>query len=235
MGAPSGHGLYGYLTDPELVLFHGSRGGIAGDIGPRSRPGADFGPSFYMCDQVLLSKALVAHDFAPYSYTVHVDFPGAGDGGVLLLDDCVDWACAVLCNWRACGALDGTWLAERAAAMLEGRDFVAGPVADGRMAGAVRLFSENALTDEGLAACLAEVSHGIQVVAKTEGACGRIRVISEQPMYEAEADALIEYRRQKMAAAKARCREIQLAYQNVGRYLSEILADGPSRLGPPGA
>ena len=41
------NGRYQSLTETDVVLYHGSREGINGNIKPRSRRGTDFGSGFY--------------------------------------------------------------------------------------------------------------------------------------------------------------------------------------------
>lgn len=56
----------------NVLLYHGSRGGIQGDIRPNSRPRCDFGQGFYMGTNPLQAKSLVASDTAPYFYVVNL-------------------------------------------------------------------------------------------------------------------------------------------------------------------
>lgn len=221
------HEYFEYLTNPSVVFYHGSRGGLIGDISPISRPGTDFGRGFYAGNLAMQAKSLVIYDQQPVAYSLQIDFSGIREEDVKFLDY-KEWVYTVLCNRRNCKMFNGTWLDDLTTERTAGYEFIVGPTADDRMNEAVRLFSENALTDEGLAACLATAPYGIQIVAKTEAACRRIKVIAEQPIYETEAEGIREYRRKLHAEAKTKCREIQIAYKGKGKYLSEILSEGPA-------
>lgn len=95
-----------------------------------------------------------------------------------------------------------------------------------RMNEAVRRFAANELTDEGLFACLAHVRYGTHIVAKTEAACRRIRIVAEQVMYEDEIDGILNYQREQRRQARDIVSRVQERYKGRGRHLSELL-DGP--------
>ncbi len=52
----------------DLILYHGSRGGLQGPIAPKSRVRCDFGEGFYMGTDENQAKASVASDETPYIY-----------------------------------------------------------------------------------------------------------------------------------------------------------------------
>jgi hypothetical protein len=49
----------------DIKLYHGSRGGIEGDIEPCSRLHCDFGKGFYMGTDKQQAKSLVCNEHAP--------------------------------------------------------------------------------------------------------------------------------------------------------------------------
>ncbi len=46
----------------DVILYHGSRGGIDGEIQPISRVRCDFGKGFYMGESEEQAKGLIAED-----------------------------------------------------------------------------------------------------------------------------------------------------------------------------
>ena len=54
----------------EITLYHGSKGGIVGNIEPNSRIRCDFGKGFYMGTKPEQAKTLVYHDAMPIFYTM---------------------------------------------------------------------------------------------------------------------------------------------------------------------
>lgn len=213
---------YEEITSPDRILYHGSRGGIIGAIAPRSRPGTDFGDGFYMSTDPMQTKLLVAGDPQPVSYALSVDLSDVVPEQVLVLER-YEWIYAVLHFRRTCMPFTGSAIdtaIERASA---GFDFVIAPIADGRMNEAVRRFVANALTDEGLFACLSHLRYGTQIVAQTTSACRRIQIVTEQVMYEDEVDGLLDYRQDQRRQAQRVVSRIQERYKGQGRYLTDLL------------
>ena len=54
----------------DIILYHGSRGGIKGKIKPVSRPKCDFGAGFYMGENKEQVKSLVIEDDEPIFYVL---------------------------------------------------------------------------------------------------------------------------------------------------------------------
>lgn len=216
---------YDQITSPDRILYHGSRGGIIGDIMPRSRPGTDFGEGFYMGTDPMQTKGLVANEPQPVSYALSVDFSHVSPQQVLVLNR-YEWIYTILHFRRTCRPFNGSAIDVAIDDLTKGFDFILGPIADDRTNEAVRRFAANELTDEGLFACLSRVRYGTQVVAKSEDACGRISIVAEQVMYEDEIDGILEYQRKQRLQARGIVTQIQESYKGRGRYLSELL-DAP--------
>lgn len=213
-----------WLFDPNLILFHGSRGGIRGRITLPERTNGDFGRGFYMGTNVLQTKSLVISDISPVSYTMSLDLSDMLPGDVLTIDGRA-WAYTVLHNRRTCAEFNDTPLDKAVGRILEGFEFVVGPIADDRMNEAMRRFSAGVLTDEGLFACLSRVWAGTQVVARTQEACDRITILTEQTIYEDEADDIYEYVRRHRKESRMSVDEVQAAYRDRGRYVYELARD----------
>ena len=60
----------------DIILFHGSRGGIDGKIQPISRVRCDFGQGFYMGEDANQAKSLVVDDDSPFFYTLKLHLFG---------------------------------------------------------------------------------------------------------------------------------------------------------------
>ena len=57
----------------DKFLYHGSRGGIVGNIKPESRIRCDFGKGFYMGTNREQAMSLIAADQAPVLYELKLD------------------------------------------------------------------------------------------------------------------------------------------------------------------
>lgn len=81
----------------DIVLYHGSRGGIKGEIQPISRVRCDFGKGFYMGESQEQVKGLIADDTSPIFYTVKFKLSEIPMDRILVLDG-MNWVYAVLAN-----------------------------------------------------------------------------------------------------------------------------------------
>ena len=209
---------------PGSILYHGSRGGIDGDIRPVSRPRTDFGSGFYMGSDSLQAKALAINPQAAYAYSLVLDGEQLEGMTVLELGE-LEWALTILHNRRSVPSFNGSALDIEIGRLTDGADFLVGPIGDDRMSAAVDLFERGALTDQGLVACLARVPYGYQAVAKTERACRALEIVSAAPIHEDEADQILDYSRRMQRQARDTVRDVTGRYAGIGRNIDELLAD----------
>ena len=206
----------------ELILYHGSRGGIEGDIKPESRSRCDFGRGFYMGTNPQQVKGLVVEDASPVLYTIRLPLSEVNPDNILFLED-EKWLYAILAHRGRVEEFNGLKAAEEIKAECLEYDFLIGSIADDRMNEAMKRFAENGLTDEGLKGCLESVNYGVQVVAKTQRACRMLEIISERDISGKEADDIRRYIIQKRQESKDVVDKMSREYVRKGLYLSEII------------
>ena len=206
----------------NLILYHGSRGGIIGDIRPISRSRCDFGKGFYMGNNQIQAKSLVANDVSPYIYTLDVDFTQIPSANILKLNG-LDWAYFVLYNRGRLESVKRSNFYRKYAIMGEGKDFIVGPIADDNMARVIAAFTNNQITDKALLASLKSIDYGTQFVAKTSKACSVVKILSEKAMEDDEVFPLLaqnaELRQEGAFAAEQMIRK----YRREGKFFDEIL------------
>ena len=83
----------------DIILYHGSRGGIEGKIKPCSRPRCDFGQGFYMGENPQQVKGLVVEDMEPIFYTLKFKLSEIPENKILSEQN----RCAMAC--QGCGAV----------------------------------------------------------------------------------------------------------------------------------
>lgn len=76
--------------------------------------------------------------------------------------------------------------------ILDSSDIIIGTIADDRMSMVLEDFFNGARTDIGLLECLQYVKLGKQVVLKTQKACDRVRIVSQQQLTPQERQYAIE-------------------------------------------
>lgn len=206
----------------DVILYHGSRGGIEGEISPSSRLRCDFGRGFYLGDNEMQAKGLVSDDSAPYYYKIKLHLSEIDPQRVLVLKD-KDWLYTVLAHRKLSSDFNDLNVAKRTIAELKKYDVVIGPIADDRMNEAVTAFSDRAMTDVGLFHCLQYIDYGNQYVLKTQEACKLAEVLTEKKLLGHELEHTRQIAMQERARARNAVRDMVDRYQRQGMYLNEII------------
>lgn len=206
--------------DNRVILYHGSKKGIDGEIAPISRAECDFGKGFYMGTAPLQPLTLICNEEKPKFYTVELDLTGLK---VLTVDIGMDWAMLIAYNRKEMESARGTAIYEKYSKMAEGYDVIVGYIANDRMYTELTRFFNMTLTDVALINCLSALDLGRQYVAISEKACRQIKVVCEESISYLELamlkDMSVARRREGIAMAE----EIEVKYRREGKYFDEIL------------
>ena len=207
-------------TDNKLVLYHGSKKGIAGDIAPISRDECDFGSGFYMGTNTLQPLTLVCNEDKPKFYTVELDLTGLK---VLTVEIGMDWAMLIAYYRKEMESAKGTPIYEKYAHMADGYDVIIGYIANDRMYTELSRFFNRTLTDVALINCLSALDLGKQYVAITEKACKQIKILKEEPLSQLELALLKDMSAERRKEGIALAEEIEVKYRREGKFFDEIL------------
>ena len=204
----------------KLVLYHGSKKGIDGDIAPISRGECDFGKGFYMGTTTLQPLTLVCNEDKPKFYAVELD---TTDLKVLTVDISMDWAMLIAYYRKEMESAKGTPVYEKYAHMADGYDLIIGYIANDRMYTELSRFFNRTLTDVALINCLSALDLGKQYVAVSEKACKQIKVLKEYPLSQLELALLKDMSAERRKEGIALAEEIEIKYRREGKYFDEIL------------
>lgn len=204
----------------KLVLYHGSKKGIDGDIAPISRGECDFGKGFYMGTTTLQPLTLVCNEDKPKFYAVELD---TTDLKVLTVDISMDWAMLIAYYRKEMESAKGTPVYEKYAHMADGYDLIIGYIANDRMYTELSRFFNRTLTDVALINCLSALDLGKQYVAISEKACKQIKVLKEYPLSQLELALLKDMSAERRKEGIALAEEIEIKYRREGKYFDEIL------------
>lgn len=206
----------------DIILYHGSRGGLEGPIQPASRPRCDFGRGFYMGTNPEQVQALVSNDSYPVFYTLKLRLSEIPEKRIYVPNE-KEWLQLILSCRKQVPAYSKLPIAEETLQKIQNYDIVVGPISDDRMKYAMTAFGTGALTDEGLLACLQYVDYGTQYVALTEYACSKIDIISERVLDDAEVTAIQAFANEKKEEGKDIVKKMIRQYRGQGLYLDEII------------
>lgn len=212
-----------------MILYHGSKSGIKGDIAPKSRDACDFGQGFYMGDLPDQPKGLIAEFPDNRFYELDCDFASLKiktfeeDA-----NDQIDWALFIAYNW---GLLEEKYrnLCEKYRAYNENYDVIIGIIADDKMTQALQRFFMGELCDAALIEAMQKVSLGKQYVAKTKEACDKthIKILQESPLTYEEIKQAKAISQNRNLILDQLFRQLNTRYrraQNV-KYFDEIIEE----------
>lgn len=207
-------------TDNKLILYHGSKKGISGDVAPISREECDFGRGFYMGTSTLQPLTLICNEDKPKFYAVELDLTGLN---VLTVDVGMDWAMLIAYHRKEMESAQGTAVYEKYAHMADGYDVIIGYIANDRMYTELFRFFNKMLTDVALIHCLSALDLGKQYVAISEKACRQIKILKEEPLSPLELALLKDMSAERRKEGVALAEEIEVKYRREGKFFDEIL------------
>ena len=207
-------------ADNKLILYHGSKKGITGDVAPISREECDFGRGFYMGTSTLQPLTLICNEDKPKFYAVELDLT---ELKVLTVDVGMDWAMLIAYHRKEMESAKGTAVYEKYAHMADGYDVIIGYIANDRMYTELFRFFNKTLTDVALIHCLSALDLGKQYVAISEKTCRQIRILKEEPLSPLELALLKDMSAERRKEGVALAEEIEVKYRREGKFFDEIL------------
>lgn len=221
--------LFSFIVDElkkekenSLILYHGSKSGIKGDIAPTSRSKCDFGKGFYLGTEPSQPLTLICDEENPVFYTVEIDIT---ELKVLTVDISLDWAMLIAYHRGYLEEVKGSKLYEKYSTMSKGYDVIVGYIANDRMYKVMKSFFENEITDVALFNSLSVLELGKQYVAITPKACKQIKILKEKVLSSLELGILKERSYINREEGINSTEEILKKYRREGKYFDEIVGD----------
>ena len=208
------------LEDGRILLYHGSKSGIVGDIAPKSREMCDFGKGFYMGTEPGQPLTLICDFDKSKFYIVSID-AAALDAIEIKAD--LDWAMLVAFHRGRMDKIKGTTFYEKYSRMDAGKDLVIGSIANDRMFYVLDNFFMGNITDMALVNSLSALKLGKQYVATTEKACTAVRIEREIPLSMMERRFLQDESEANRQKGIALANDICKNYRREGNFFDEIL------------
>ena len=208
------------LDGDRILLYHGSKSGIVGEIAPKSREMCDFGKGFYMGTDPGQPLTLICDFEKSKFYVVSVDMKNLD---TIEIKADLDWAMLVAYHRGRMEQIKGTALYDKYSKIDAGKDIVIGSIANDRMFYVLDNFFTGVITDMALVNSLSALKLGRQYVAITENACAAVRVEKEIPL------SLLERRFLQDESDANRQKGVSLAndicknYRRDGNFFDEIL------------
>ena len=208
------------LKSDRILLYHGSKSGIVGNIEPKSRKQCDFGKGFYMGNEPSQALTLICDYEKSKFYIVSICVDELEQ---LNVPAGIDWAMLVAYHRGRMEKINGTTFYNKYRDMANNKDLIVGSIANDRMFYVIDNFFIGNVTDAALINSLAALQLGKQYVAVSQKGCDAVRIETEVNF------SYLERLFMKDVAEKNRARGISLAndicknYRREGLFFDEIL------------
>ncbi len=208
------------LSNRRVLLYHGSKSGIVGNIEPKSRQQCDFGRGFYMGTEPSQALTLICDYEKSRLYIISMS---TDELAQLEVPADIDWAMLVAFHRGRMEKIGGTTFYEKYRDMAAGKDLVIGCIANDRMFYVIDNFFVGTITDAALVNSLSALKLGKQYVAVSQKACDAVKIECEVEL------SYLERQFMKDVAAENRVKGVSLAgdicrnYRREGLFFDEIL------------
>ncbi len=209
-----------HIPENRIILYHGSKSGLKGDIYPASRAKCDFGKGFYMGTEPMQPLTLICDYEKSKFYVTSVSTDGLCS---LNVPADLEWAMIVAFNRGKMDIIKETALYEKYRRMCSDKDFIIGNIADDRMFYVLDNFFQGNITDLALVTSLSALQLGRQYVAISQKGCDAVKIEKEVSISYLEKrflqDISEENRTKGISIANTICKN----YRREGQFFDEIL------------
>lgn len=210
------------LEPGRMILYHGSKEGIKGQIAPISRAHCDFGQGFYMGTDPIQSLTLICDFPKSKFYILSVQTNGLSQ---ITISADIEWAMLVAYHRGRMDKIKGTAFYNKYATVTQGKDLVIGSIANDRMFYVIDRFFENIITDVALVESLSALNLGQQYVMLTQKGCDAVRIEAEIELSDLERKCLQEVSVKNRLSGSKLADNICKAKRKEGKIFDEILEE----------
>lgn len=208
------------LDKGRVLLYHGSKSGIEGDIAPKSRKQCDFGKGFYMGTEPSQALTLICDYESAKFYIVSISVDNLA---VLDVPADLQWAMIVAYHRGRMEKIKGTPFYSKYQEMAKDIDLIIGSIANDRMFFVIDNFFIGNITDAALINSLFALELGKQYVAVTRKGCDAVRIEKEIPISYLEKLFIKEVSEANRVKGSSLANDICRNYRREGLFFDEIL------------
>lgn len=203
-----------------VLLYHGSKAGVEGDIEPKSRKQCDFGKGFYMGTEPSQALTLICDYDKSKFYIVsividelaHIEVPAD-----------IDWAMLVAYHRGRMEKIKDTSFYNKYRDMTANKDLIVGNIANDRMFFVIDNFFVGNVTDAALINSLSALQLGKQYVAISQKGCDAVNIEAEVNLSYLERLFIKEVAEENRAKGISLANDICKNYRREGMFFDEIL------------
>lgn len=204
----------------RILLYHGSKSGIEGEIEPKSRKQCDFGKGFYMGTEPSQALTLICDYEKSKFYIVSV---AADNLAQVEVPADSDWAMLVAYHRGRMEKINGSDFYNKYRDMTANKDLVIGNIANDRMFFVIDNFFVGNVTDTALVHSLSALQLGKQYVAVSQKGCDAVRIEAEVNLSYLERLFMKEVAEENRTKGISLANDICKNYRREGMFFDEIL------------
>lgn len=208
------------LDKDRILLYHGSKSGIEGNIAPLSRKQCDFGKGFYMGTEPAQALTLICDYEKSKFYIISIC---ADELAHLEVPADIEWAMIVAFNRGRMEKIKGTPFYNKYRDLTANKDLIIGSIANDRMFYVIDNFFIGNITDAALVNSLSALQLGKQYVAVTQKGCDNVRIEYEVPLSYLERFVIKDVAEENRARGVTLANDICKNYRREGKFFDEIL------------
>ena len=206
--------------EDRIILYHGSKFGIEGNIAPISREKCDFGAGFYMGTDPLQPLTLICDFEKSKFYIVSLSLDNLSN---IEIPADLSWAMFVAFNRGKMDSIKGTKFFQKYQKINLNKDLITGYIANDRMFYVLDNFFLGNITDQALIKSLSALQLGKQYVAISQKACDAVRIEKEISISYLERKFIKDISEENRIKGISIANEICKNYRREGLFFDEIL------------
>ena len=204
----------------RVLLYHGSKSGIKGNIQPKSRSKCDFGKGFYMGTEPSQALTLICDYDKSKFYIVSVDLD---ELAILDVPADLEWAMIVAYHRGRMDKYKGTAFYNKYYDIANNIVMIVVSIANDRMFYVIDNFFIGNITDAALINSLSALELGKQYVAITQKACDSVKIECEVELSHLERQFLKDIAGANRTKGASLANEICKNYRREGMFFDELL------------
>ena len=208
------------LDNSRILLYHGSKSGIEGNIAPLSRKQCDFGRGFYMGTEPAQALTLICDYEKSKFYIISIC---ADELAHLEVNADIEWAMIVAYHRGRMEKINGTSFYNKYRDLTADKDLIIGSIANDRMFYVIDNFFIGNITDAALVNSLSALQLGKQYVAVTQKGCDNVRIEREVSLSYLERLVIKDVAEENRARGISLANDICKSYRREGKFFDELL------------
>ena len=209
------------VKDNEVLLFHGAKTKIDGDISINyNKKINDFGNGFY-CGESLEQSAMFVATHKNSSLYMLKFKPSNLKCKEFSVDR--EWMLTIAYFRGRLEEYRDTEVVRKIAKTIEGVDYIVAPIADNRMFEIIDNFIDGEITDVQCQHCLSATNLGMQYVFVSKKALANITLLERCYLTESEKEAYLNSRQENFRMNMDKVKLARKQYRNQGEYIEDIM------------